>query len=205
MSAPVSDFDERVDLDLPFIQYGNVGKFGEFSLFPGKDLSWAMVNQRFPLFYSRMINYYVGSLYGFQDRFNRFTKLRFVGRRYNVNGINSMGPEQYQSMNSACYAPSLLPLASMKCAQCGSDAGNVNFSKCELDDRYLKTSPKIEYAYLPCTHNGLDDLVKVFDVRDKDWTTVQHIDQYQLPGIKQLEDGGCCTKRKSPGHVWLED
>ena len=82
------------------------------------------------------------------------------------------------------------------CNQCWS---------CELDDRFVKTSPKIFDVNMCCTHNGLEDIVKVFDPNDEDWIRLNHIDQHRASShVKHLEDGGRCTKWKSPGHIWLE-
>ena len=73
-----------------------------------------------------------------------------------------------------------------------------------MDDRVLKSTPKIFDINMCCTHNGLDDIVKVLDPNDHAWSTLNHIDQHRSGGVKHFEDGGRCTKWKSPGDVWLE-
>ena len=73
-----------------------------------------------------------------------------------------------------------------------------------MDDRVLKPTPRIFDINMCCTHNGLDDIVKVLDPNDHAWSTLNHIDQHRSGGVKHFEDGGRCTKWKSPGHVWLE-
>ena len=138
---------KRLDADLPYINYGK-GKFGEMVLFPGKDVNYAMVDQRYPVFRHRMMNFYIGSLYGFQDHLNRFTKPQFIGRCYNVNGINSMDPQRYQGLveldeyGGDHGLKKKQPLAVMKAAQhprrrydFNDDCNDVRYWKCEVDDR----------------------------------------------------------------------
>ena len=108
-----TDFDQRVDLNLPFIDYGSVGKqSGESSSFPGKDLHYGMITTRYPVIPNRQISFYLGSLYGFNDQMNRITKPQFIGRRYNIDGLNSLNPVEYQ--DSSTYNFSRLPLDVMK-------------------------------------------------------------------------------------------
>ena len=204
---------KRVDGDLSYINYGK-GRFNESVLFPGHDVNYAMIDQRYPVFRYRMMNFYIASLYGFQDPMNRFTKPQFIGRRYNVNGINSMDPYFYQDMESVDMGDTKVPKQPLKVIKTAAyprgrydfrDKCNVSYWRCELDDRVLKSSPKIFDVNMCCTHNGLEDIVKVFDPKDEDWARINYMDQHRTnANVNHFEDGGRCTKWKSPGHVWLE-
>ena len=153
VGAMAGTSDRRLDLDLSYINYGK-GKYGECPLYPGKDPNYVMVDHRYPQFKYQPMSFYIGSLYGFQDRINEFTKPQFIGRRYNVNGMNSLDPLHYQSMANS-YDDVPLPLATMKLKHSSKsssslrsanwhfdvlgDRCNVDFWKCELDDRVYKT------------------------------------------------------------------
>ena len=196
----------REDLDLLYTNYGK-GKYGECPLYPGKDPNYVMVDHCYPTFKYRWMRMYLGSLYGFQDRINHHTKPQFIGRRYNVNGMNSLDPLYYQSMDD-CYGDVTLPFGTMKNRRYfpdgqNADECNVKFWKCEWDDRVFKTMPRMERQYFALTHNGVEDFGR-FVQKSEDDVILDHIEHYRMDGVKQFEDGGRCTKWKSPGHVWLE-
>ena len=194
------------------------GKYGECPLYPGKDPNYVMVDHCYPTFKYRGMSMYLGSLYGFQDRINKYTKPQFIGRRYNVNGMNSLDPLYYQSMDD-CYGNVALPFAAMKSRYFrenvgsqpanwhyeneGGDPCNVKTWKCEWDDRVFKTMPRMERQYLALAHNGAEDFGR-FVQKSEDDVVLDYVEHYQMDGVKQFEDGGRCTKWKSPSHVWLE-
>ena len=211
--------DRRLDLDLSYVNYGK-GKYGECPLYPGKDVNYVMVDHRYPQFKYRPMSFYIGSLYGFQDRINEFTRPQFIGRRYNVNGMNSLDPLYYQSLTKS-YDDVHLPLAAMKMKHSSKslsgspnwhfdlfgDQCNVEFWKCELDDRVYKTMPRMEKQYLCVAHNPTEDFGKLSchgHEEDGDKTVLDYLEHHHMDGVRHFEDGGRCTKWKSPGHVWLE-
>ena len=210
--------DRRCDLDLSYVNYGK-GKYGECPLYPGKDVNYVMVDHRYPQFKYRPMSFYIGSLYGFQDRINEFTRPQFIGRRYNVNGMNSLDPLYYQSLTKS-YDDVHLPLAAMKMKHFSNslsannchfdvfgDQCNVEFWKCELDDRVYKTMPRMEKEYLCVAHNPTEDFGKLSchgHEEDGDKAVLDYLEHHHMDGVKHFEDGGRCTKWKSPGHVWLE-
>ena len=177
-----------------------------------------MVDHRYPQFKYRPMSFYIGSLYGFQDRINEFTKPQFIGRRYNVNGMNSLDPLHYQSLANS-YDDVHLPMATMKLKHSSKsssrsanshfeffgDSCNVDFWKCELDDRVYKTMPRMEKQYLCVAHNVTEDFGKLSRYQeDDDKVVLDYLEHHHMDGVRHFEDGGRCTKWKSPGHVWLE-